>query len=69
MSQRQWLTLPVLLLSPGLVQKAGGDRRGDVSTGHPGHSGPGGVQRHAGPVHEDRRGLPLRLRHQQHQVL
>ncbi|KAG7238160.1 hypothetical protein CRUP_010166, partial [Coryphaenoides rupestris] len=52
-----------------LVQEAGGDRRGDVSPRHPGHSGPRGVQRHAGPVHAHRRGLPLRLRHQQHQVL
>ena len=53
----------------GQLQEAGRHRRGDVSAGHPGHRGPGGVQRHAGPVHEDRRGIPHRVRRQQHQVV
>lgn len=56
------------LCAAGLVQEAGGDRRRDVSVGHPGHCGSGGVQRHEGPIHEDGGGLPLRLRHQQYQV-
>lgn len=55
-------------LCPGLIQEAGGDRRGDMFAGHPGHSRTGGVQCHERPVHEDWRGLPLRVRHQQHQV-
>ena len=37
------------------------DRRRRGEAGHPRHGRPGGVQRHAGAVHEVRGGLPPRL--------
>ena len=51
----------------GQLQEAGCDRWRDLSPRHPRHRRAGGVQRHEGPVHEDRGGVPHRVRCQQRQ--